>query len=199
MSREHTEEVVAGLIAFGIVTATKIASAASSVLLKVRGDAPDEVSAGDAVEEEDDAELWAHATLLYRPADSDATGTCETLGVRHGDEIVVCATKDRRWQVSLDKGDCVVRALGPSASSVRLTAAGEAVIDAAVVKIGGVAAGQHIGLGDAIAGHLSALQTYLDLHTHVCPAGASGPPAAPGPFPSPVTPVVASGAHLVEA
>lgn len=196
--KDVLDERLDSVLAFGIVTTTVIAAGAQSVLAAIRGDEDD---AGD--EESDDAELWGHAPLLYRPADPDADGACEALFVRWGDDREVIATKDRRWQISLEKGDVCVRNLsGANPVRLRLQADGVAILEANEVRIGDSGATNTIALGDVIANHLASIKSWMDSHTHVltiaAQAGAGGTGTAAPPTPSsPSVPDVQSR-HKVE-
>lgn len=71
-----------------------------------------------------------------------------------------------------------------------------------VIEIGAPGATEAIGLGDAIKGHLDAIQSWADAHTHIltisAAAGAGGTGTAAVPVPSsPMPPTVASQ-HKVE-
>jgi hypothetical protein len=120
-------------------------------------------------------ELWGHAPLLYKPVDG-----AEQLYVELGDERVVFATKDRRWQIETGDGEVVLRAMGSgSPAYLKLKPDGTAELHATSIKLGG-AADKRISLdeltraaiADAILNHT---------HTGVTPgSGASGTGALTG-------------------
>ena len=109
--RSHADRIVDGLFAFGSVLSTVIMQANK----ERRGEPARSGPAEDDSDEENaygdfgEAELWGTASLLSRPQDG-----AEALFWRTGDERVVIATKDRRWQSehTLEKGDVVLRWCG---------------------------------------------------------------------------------------
>lgn len=157
-------EQVGTLLDFGRVAATSVLSAAKTVAATIVGDEdPD----GD--EKLDASELWGPAPLLYRPQDPDDDGACEALFIRYGDERVVVATKDRRFQVEPAEGEVRVVALGADGdrqAQVILQADGTAIVQAVEVRIGSSDAAETIGLGTAIKNHFSSIKSYIDAHTH---------------------------------
>ena len=191
-------------LSFARVTASSILSRAKSLALDLLIAEDDD----DSGEEMPGAEVYGEAALLHRPADPDASGAPEVIVWRHGDERIVIATKDRRWQVELEKGDVCLRAFGNGAPRLFLRADGTAVLEANEIKLGDAAATEAIALGTAVKGHLDALKTYLDAHTHGylgdsgTPALTSPPTTTPAPpwtplDPSPTVPDVESR-HKVE-
>jgi hypothetical protein len=111
------------------------------------------------------SELWGHAPLLYKPASG-----AEHLYVELGDERVVFATKDRRWQIETGDGEVVLRAMGASAAYVRLTPDGTCTIEAKAMNLGGES-GQLVALSPLVE---TAISTAIAGHTHSIPGGASG-------------------------
>lgn len=167
-SRAHLVEAVGALIDFGIVAVTKIGAEFNSVLATVRGDRDE----SGAEEDYENADLFQHAAIEYRPAPPslpDESDAMEVAMLRQGDEIVVIASKDRRWQVSLAEGEVRVRAFGDNAASVLLKPDGTAVVNSSALFIGGDGASQAMVLGNA-------LNTWLSQHTHNTGTGPSGPP-----------------------
>jgi hypothetical protein len=126
--RSPYHQAIGGLIDFGEIVGTAIADAAKSVLVHMRGAGPvdaadaDDEEIDDAFEESTDAELWGLAPVLYRPADATNDGAPEVIFVRRGDERVVVATKDRRWQdeVELAPGEVCIRWCGNLSDSVSI-------------------------------------------------------------------------------
>jgi len=112
--------VIDGLIDFAVVTASKVHAGAKSVLLRLEGVA----GVGLPTEDVDDCETWGEAAVLARPADPTTDGKMEVLMLRGGDELIAIASKDRRWQISLEKGEVRIRAFGASAGYVHLTPSG---------------------------------------------------------------------------
>jgi hypothetical protein len=125
----------AAILRFAKVAASSTASGSGSTVVELDA-GPDEASA-------DDCELWSHAPLLYAPV---APGTadavtdadhCESIFWDLGDERVVIATKDRRWQIEVAEGEVVLRAMGALAPAyVHLKPDGSATIKATSVNMG---------------------------------------------------------------
>ena len=176
--KNRLDEALAAFLDFGAITDTVIADAAKSVVATIEGDV-DEDGSAEKVEE---CELWGSAALLVRPADPDSSGRTEVVYLRRGDELVGILTKDRRWQVDLEKGEVVVRGLGASAARIRLKPDGTAVLDAAAVKVGDTA-GEAIPLGDALKSWLDGHKhSYTDSDSGVSTTLLTGPPSkTPGP------------------
>lgn len=157
--RAWIEETLAAILDFGKITKT-----GQGLLNSVQADV--EV-AGDSAE---DQELWGLAPVLYRPTDPDPTGYCEALIFRRGDEKVIIGTKDRRYQVSLEKGDVVITSLSlTTPTRVKLLADGTCIIDASSIKLGASAA-QFVARADKVDTELKKLWQALDTHIH--PMGA---------------------------
>ncbi len=191
MIRDAISDAVEALLEFGKILASKMgASQSTLVTARVAEDA-------DGHEEIEDCEVWGEPAILWRPAAPDSSGSCEALTWRRGDELVIVAGKERRWQISLEEGEVVLRAFGPGAATVRLTASGGAVIDATEIKLGSTAA-QHIALGDALQTYLASLKTWLDTHTHGGVLAGGAVTLIPAPL-SPAVPTVKSASHLVES
>ena len=171
-NREELEEELAAASDFGSVAGTT-QGANKSVEATVTGDEdPD----GD--EELEEVELWGLASVLERPADPDSSGSCELVFLRRGDEIVGIGTKDRRWQVTLEKGEVVVRAFGSSAATIHLKPGGEAVLTATDIKLGGPAVSDFVALASKVDAHLTTLQNAHDVHSHAtAPDGPVSPPS----------------------
>lgn len=119
------EIILDGLFAFGRVVASRQAGSTKNVLVDLRGDRRQ-----DGTEERNDQQsMWIAAPLLYRAAPPQGTSGEEALYVRRGDEAIIIGTRDMRWQVRLEEGECVVRALGQNAARVRLKPDGTAVVE----------------------------------------------------------------------
>lgn len=192
--RQVLDEFISGTLEFGRITASSIASAASSLVATVRVDEDSDTVA----EEMPNQEVWGEAALLWQPADPDSSGGPEAIVWRRGDELVIVASKDRRWQVSLQKGEVCIRALGASpAAKILLKPNGDIELDGEKVLVGGTAATQFLAFGDAIQTHFGDIKTWLDAHVHpgVLAGAASTGVATP---PSPVVPTVKSSKHKVE-
>lgn len=176
--RDYARDAADTALSLARVTASSIASAASSLLLDILL-AEDDDESGETM---DGAEVYGEAALLFRPADPTTAGAPEVIVWRHGDERIVIATKDRRWQVELEKGDVCLRAFGENKPRLFLRADGTAVLEADEIKLGDAGATQAIALGTAVKGHLDALKTWADAHTHPDPvSGNTGTPTAPSP------------------
>lgn len=146
MGRHHQShpawlQAVDTLLSFGAVLSSRIMQAASSVELRIRGNGPADDESDDPNGYEDaNAEFWGLASVLYRPQDG-----AETIFWRMGDERVVIATKDRRWQSehTLEKGEAVLRYCGdvggagqPDARPyVHLKSNGEVVANGVKIKL----------------------------------------------------------------
>lgn len=210
MPRPHRQQLFDGLLDFGAFVGTSIADAASSVLGRVRGAGPasddgaDDGDIDDAFEESQDAEVWGCAGVLFRPEDPSSEGSCEAIYVRRGDERVVICTKDRRWQIEIDKGELYLRNTVAETdfthrASIYIKRNGEVVIDAVKVYVGDASAGHTIAWGDVIKSHLDGIKTFLDLvttHTHVV-SGASAAASVALAGGSPSVPGIES-THVVE-
>jgi len=179
MARPHAHELVESLIDFAYVVGTSIASRAQSVIARVRGDGPMEGEQSDDGYEEMDAELWGDAPMLYRPADPTNAGSCEGMFVRRGDTRDVIATKDRRWQVSLEKGEVYLRWMGDLTDAVNtrpivhlkndgtvLVSGVKIVLDASDVRLGGDTASAYVALANLVKDRLDTIQSLFNAHTH---------------------------------
>lgn len=127
-ARDEANDLVQGLIDFARVTASKIGSAANQVLVTLNGSQDD-----DGAEIRSDQILYGNAAVLLRPASGEGF---EVVFVRNGDEMVPIAHRETRWQISLDEGEVVVRALGDNAARVRLKPTGEIVLEGTTIKAG---------------------------------------------------------------
>jgi hypothetical protein len=149
------------ILRFAKVAASSTASGSGSAVLEL-DTGPDESSA-------DDCELWGHAPLLYAPVAPDTVDAvtdadhCEAIFWDLGDERVVIATKDRRWQIEVAEGEVVLRAMGAVAPAyVHLKPDGTATIKATAVNMGPTLAPTQAFLrGTAF---VAALNTWLVAH-----------------------------------
>lgn len=167
--RPHALEAVESLIDLALVVGTSIGSGASSVIARIRGDGPSSDEDDDQTFEEQDAEVWGEANLLFRPLDPTDEGSCEAIFVRRGDTRELIGFRDRRWQVTLEQGEVVLRNIVADANkraSITLNKDGEAVIDAVKVYVGTSSATEKIALGTAIKNFLNDLKSWLDGHVH---------------------------------
>lgn len=171
-NRPYLQGMIESLVDVGHVVSTTIADAASSVILRVSGIGPaedQEADDGDDVAEELDAESWGEANVLSRPLDPNGDGECEVLFVRNGDKLEIVGFRDRRYQVTLEKGEVLVRNLHADASKrafIKLTKDGECFIDAVKVYVGTAGATEKIALGTALKNFLTDLKTWMDSHIH---------------------------------
>lgn len=165
--RDDIEQTVQGLIDFALVTASAVTASAKQVtvtLLGVRDDDGNEQRSGQA--------LYGNAAVLLRPAAAEGSGDdqvgMEVVFVRSGDDMVPIAHRETRWQVDLEEGEVVVRALSDSAARVRLKPNGDCIIESTTnIKLGSDSASEGIPLGDS-------LKSWLDGHKHSYVGGGTG-------------------------
>ena len=148
MRRADVVQTLSDLVGFARALATRV-GAQKSTELRVQ------TSDDDAGQKW--SELWGHAPLLYRPC-----ADTECLFVELGDEQVVLATKDRRWQVEVKEGEVVVRAVGSGAAYVRLTPSGACEVFASDIKLGANAT-KKVALDELVR---DAIETAITGHTH---------------------------------
>lgn len=163
MRRRGVAETVAELVQFVRITASRLGAKLSAELSVVAQE--DEAGA-------DSVELWGHAPLLYRPLPDS-----EALTVELGEERIVLATKERRWQVALEAGDVVVRALGDGAAHVKLKPDGTVEVKAERIQLG-ESASEYVALAGLVK---QAIDQAITKHNH----GANG--AAGGAYMPPFT------------
>lgn len=145
MKREHVAEVAEGVLDFFTVDGTAVASD-NSVTATLKGDVDADA---DEAEQQSGCELWGSGALLERPAAATAEGGPEVIAIRRGDELVGIATRDRRWQVTLEAGEVVVRAYGSGAAVLRLKPNGDAVLGDQVY-LGGPTASDFVALASLV-------------------------------------------------
>lgn len=149
MRRRDVVQTLSDLVGFAKGLATRL-GASKSVEVQL------EATEDDGAEKW--CELWAHAPLLYKPlADT------EQLYVELGDERVVFATKDRRWQIATGDGEVVLRAIGEgSPAFVKLKPDGTAEVHAKAINLGGSAT-HFVALSNLVE---SAISAAIKSHTH---------------------------------
>lgn len=157
--RDDIEEAVQGLIDFGIVTASSLTSSMKQVVVTILG-----VRDDDGNEQRSEQILYGNAAVLLRPAAPEGSGDdqvgMEVVYLRSGDDMVPIAHRETRWQVDLEEGEVVVRALGSDAARIRLKPNGDCIIESTTnIKLGSDSASEGIPLGDS-------LKSYLDNHKH---------------------------------
>lgn len=128
----------------------------------------------DEGEVAEDAEVWGDAALLYRPAAPDANGAPEAIVWRHGDERIVIATKDRRWQVELSEGDVCLRAMGANKPRLFLRADGTAVLEADEVYLANGSATEAVALAGPVESRLDDIAQALDAFAAAAPVANDG-------------------------
>lgn len=164
MRRAGVVQTLSDLLSFAKIVASGSGASQSA---EVRIDAgPDDAS-------RDQCELWGHAPLLYKPL-----AGAEAFYVELGDERVVLATKDRRYQVEIEAGEVVVRAMGAAAPAhLKLTPDGTCVVTALRIELGGGGASLAVALAPLVEAALKGLGTALQ--TAAAGLGADvGAPAA---------------------
>jgi hypothetical protein len=131
-----------------------------------------------------DCEHWGNAALLHHPV-----AGAETLCLDLEDEMVVIATRDRRWQIETSPGETVVRAVGASSPAhIKLKPDGTVEIHGTRVDLGAAALSdaQRVAIGALVDARLTKLQAAFDAHVHasVTSLGTPTPPTAvPGVIP----------------
>jgi hypothetical protein len=158
---ELIDERVGAVLDFARVRSSALSSSLKSLLLSLDG-AGTEDGSGTVGETPDEAVSTEHAAILYRPAAPDADGACEAIYLRTGDDVVVLATRDTRWQLSLEEGEVAVRAFGASAALVKLRTDG-------IVELGGVDLVELAAVASKVEQELDLLWDALSSHVH--PAG----------------------------
>lgn len=188
-------------LSFARVTASSILSRAKSLALDLLIAEDDD----DSGEEMPGAEVYGEAALLHRPADPDASGAPEVIVWRHGDERIVIATKDRRWQVELEKGDVCLRAFGNGAPRLFLRADGTAVLEANEVYLANGAATDKVALATPVNSRNDDVAAALDALAAAVPVPNDGGAAIQAAFKAvwgtgaPPTPASDVGAQKVYA
>lgn len=166
--RDFVDGQLGALLNFGRVNATAVLDRAKSVVATLVGSEDPE---GD--EELEGCELWGHAPLGYRPKGPTAAGECEALFFRYGDDRVVIATKDRRYQVQLAEGEVTLSALaqdGAAHARIRLKPDGQVIVDGTRIEACGAS---DLALANAVMNHLTKISADL---TTVFAAATAGTP-----------------------
>lgn len=152
--RDNINEAVQGLVDFGIVRASAVTDTVKQVIVTVLG-----VEDEDGNEQRSEQTLYGNAAVLLRPAAPDGETGMEVVFVRSGDDMVPIAHRETRWQVELEEGEVVIRALADGAARVRLKPDGTAVLEANDIRLGSDGASEGVPLGDS-------LKNYIDNHKH---------------------------------
>lgn len=173
------------MIEFAKVLALEAGTRVRTLLARLRADGTD--GQDDDAEPMDGVEVVQPHGLLAKPA---ATATLEAVYVRTGDEFVCIGLLDKgsaALSPGVEEGE--TRLYNLAGAVVRLRASGDIEVTPAAgqnVWIGSTGGAVPIALGDTVASHLAAMQTYLDTHVHsgVQPGIAiSGTPSVPSPSP----------------
>lgn len=146
-------EILGGVLSFGRIKSTSIASSSKTIAAKVEANEGEDTTPDD--------ELFGVAAVLQRPKAPDSSGECEAFFARLGDEKVIIATRDKRWQVSLEDGEVVLRAFGPGAAYVKLAPDGTATIVGGTVKLGSDGASDPVALSSDVDAKFAALASGL--------------------------------------
>ncbi len=162
-----------GAIRFGKINSFDVKLLTKSVAVQVEAD-EGETNATDS-------ELWGHAPLLYAPVKPSATdavtGTehCEAAFMQLGDERVVIATKDRRYQTEVAEGEVILRAMGPASPAyVHLKPDGTVIVKATSINLGGSAA-QFVALANLVLARLNVIEAAHNTHVHAVSVPITGP------------------------
>jgi len=146
-------EILGGVLSFGRIKSTSIASSSKTIAAKVEANEGEDTTPDD--------ELFGVAAVLQRPKAPDSSGECEAFFARLGDEKVIIATRDKRWQVSLEDGEVVLRAFGPGAAYVKLAPDGTATIVGGTVKLGSDGASDPVALSSLVESELLTIKTAI--------------------------------------
>lgn len=165
MTRQRTLKVFNDIVTFVGVLRSRFSAGSTELSVQAHED--------DTGGAQQPAELWGHAPLVYQPG-----AGAEALVVELGDERVVFATRDRRWQIEVGAGEVALRALGDGAAYVLLKPDGSCVIEAERVDIGSTG-GALVALSDLVDERLSSIRAWLNGHTHPTPSGTSSAPTPP--------------------
>jgi hypothetical protein len=174
-------EMISGVLSFARIKSTSVEDESKTVFAKVEANEGEDTTPDD--------EFFGHAAVQYRPPAPSTEGECEVVFARLGDEKVVIASRDKRWQVELADGEVVLRAFGASAAYVHLKPDGSLSINGGGliemdsggdVTINGVtitAAGDVSAPGEVTAQDGSpATSVGLSTHLHPTAVGPTSPP-----------------------
>lgn len=169
MRRADVMQAIASIVSFGKTVASSLGKSNSPELtVQVTGDDAPLPSA---------SEWWGNPSVNCMPLPGG-----ENLSIDLGGERVVFGAKERRWQVRIEQGECVVRALGPPpAAFIKLKPDGSIELHGLAIKLGGDAAVSSVALAQLVA---SAVNLALVGHTHV--SASPGAPTGPGVVTVPV-------------
>lgn len=176
ISRAEIRDVVQGLIVIGKLSRAQSSASAPAVA---------RIKASDDDAGPDDQEFWGQAPLLYRAADET-----EGLAFQLGDERLILGTRDLAYQVALNVGEVVLRALGnANRATLTLKPDGNVLV--------GANAAQFAALANLVLAELQSVKTDLDavkstfdahVHTSSCTAGGATTLIPAVPIPTPHTP-----------
>jgi hypothetical protein len=168
MRRKDVGQFLQDVIGFAKVVAASVGKSGSVEL---------NIQATDDDASKDSCEWWGHPAISCQPAAGS-----ESLFVDLGSERIVLGVKERRWQVSVEAGECIVRALGPGTPAyLKLKPDGTAELHATRIDLGGEALTTFMARADRVDVALAKLQTTFDTHTHLS-AAPSSPTATPLPL-----------------
>jgi hypothetical protein len=144
MRRADVMQAIADVIGIAKIVASSI-GASGSTELKVQASADDPAK--------DTSEWWGHPAIACKPP---AGG--EALYVDLNGERLVFGVKERRWQVSVADGECIVRALGAGTPAyIKLKPDGTCEIHATTIKLGGDTATAAVPLNTLLQTNLAAI------------------------------------------
>lgn len=142
--RKEFHQALDALIDFGIVRASRLSERMKNVLVTVTG-----AETNEGFEQADDQPFYGNAAVLVRPAAPTDAGHVEVVYARVGDEMVVLAHRDVRWQVDLEEGEVVLRNMSDTAARIWLKADGSVIVEAQSIKLGSKDASESAVKGDA--------------------------------------------------
>lgn len=176
MRRGDVLQALADVFYFGKIVASALGGSGS---VELRVSTSDDDPAPDAQE-------WWGTTpgVLCRPP-----AGAEACGLDLGSERIVLGVKERRWQVAVEEGECVVRALGAGdAAYIKLKPDGTVEVHATAIQLSGDDAAA--ARADRTDAALRKLQLAFDNHVHATAGtGAPSPPILPAPLPGTTVPV----------
>ena len=181
-------EMLAGLLGFGRVYATKQATSTKQVLASIEGNTGE--AAGDAERRAFQA-LWGHAAIVFMPpADT------EVMFVRIGEEMVPFASREVRWGFTVIEGEVVVRALHADGARLRLKPDGKLVHEggtASFTNAAGAAATKALAMAEETKARLDTIQAAFDAHTHILTISAAAGSGGTGTAAVPAAPIGSLG------
>lgn len=159
--RRQVLEVLQGVFGFGKITR----STGHGVY-----DTDGEISEAETPE----CERWGDAAVLSRPQVG-----AEVKYIQLGDERVILATREPRWQVDVAPGEVVVRAMGAeSPAYIRLKPDGRCEVVATRIDLGAanLAGSLLVAIGALVDARIANIVTWANTHTH--PVATTGSAAA---------------------